>query len=187
VSAYEKWLEERGSEVASRPAWSAMSGGFSERGRLAEPMTRLVAQIVDLVAGLGAVLPGIACLIAGIIVAAGAPSDQPPPAAGILFLAGVGLIAVGGLAIGIYQIVLLSQRGQTIGKRYMRVKIVRMDHRGPAGFVHAWLLRSFVPGLIGSIPFGVGALFGLVDILFIMREDRRCIHDLIAGTQVVEA
>jgi len=39
-----------------------------------------------------------------------------------------------------------------------------------------------VNGLLGLIP-----LYGLVDILFIFRSDRRCIHDMIAGTQIVEA
>ena len=31
----------------------------------------------------------------------------------------------------------------------------------------------------------LGPLFSLVNVCFIFREDRRCIHDLIAGTQVV--
>ena len=44
------------------------------------------------------------------------------------------------------------------------------------------LLRVVVNGLLGFIP-----LYGVVDILFIFREDRRCIHDLIAGTVVVNA
>ena len=44
------------------------------------------------------------------------------------------------------------------------------------------LLRLIVNGLLGLIP-----LYGLVDILFIFRSDRRCIHDMLAGAQVVEA
>jgi uncharacterized RDD family membrane protein YckC len=43
------------------------------------------------------------------------------------------------------------------------------------------LLRSWLNTLIGIIPF-----YGLVDVLFIFREDKRCIHDLIAGTHVVQ-
>lgn len=43
-----------------------------------------------------------------------------------------------------------------------------------------------VPAVISAIPLA-GAAFGLVDILFIFRADRRCIHDLIAGTHVVTA
>ena len=50
------------------------------------------------------------------------------------------------------------------------------------GFVRNVLLRLIANGMIGSIPF-----YGLVDILFIFRSDRRCIHDLIARTQVVYA
>ena len=47
-------------------------------------------------------------------------------------------------------------------------------------------MRGFLPGLIGAIPL-VGTVFSLVNICFIFREDRRCIHDLMAGTHVVEA
>jgi hypothetical protein len=39
-----------------------------------------------------------------------------------------------------------------------------------------------VNGLIALIPF-----YGLVDILFIFRGDRRCIHDWMARTKVVPA
>lgn len=39
---------------------------------------------------------------------------------------------------------------------------------------------------IGSIPF-LAALPSLIDVLFIFRKDRRCVHDLIAGTQVMRA
>jgi hypothetical protein len=52
--------------------------------------------------------------------------------------------------------------------------------------VGAVFLRAIVPGLIGAIPC-VGNLFVLFDVLFIFGEERRGIHDYIAGTKVVEA
>ena len=89
------------------------------------------------------------------------------------------------LAFAIFQIYLLSTRGQTLGKRWMKVRIVKLDGSSP-GFVGAVLLRAIVNGIISAIPY-LGGIYGLVDILFIFREDRRCIHDLIAGTRVVKA
>ena len=38
--------------------------------------------------------------------------------------------------------------------------------------------------LIGIFP-AIGGIIQLVDILFIFRDDRKCIHDLIAGTVVI--
>lgn len=55
----------------------------------------------------------------------------------------------------------------------------------PADFVHCFLLRLFVNGLIAAIPC-VGLIYSIVDICFIFREDRRCIHDLLAQTCVVD-
>ena len=78
------------------------------------------------------------------------------------------------LAVFVYQIVLLTKDGQTVGKKAWGIRIVRMQTGANGGFVTNALLRL--------IP-----LYGLVDILFIFRSDRRCIHDMIAGTQVVEA
>jgi len=82
------------------------------------------------------------------------------------------------------QIVMISVRGQSLGKLLFRIRIARLrDERNP-GFVHAFLLRSVLPGLIEIIPV-FGMFFMLVDVCFIFREDRRCLHDLIAGTVVV--
>lgn len=89
------------------------------------------------------------------------------------------------LVLTIVQVTLLCRHGQTLGKRWMSVRIVRTDGSS-VGFVHAILLRSFVIQLIGAIPM-VGGLVSLVDPLLIFREDRRCLHDLIADTMVVDA
>jgi len=40
--------------------------------------------------------------------------------------------------------------------------------------------------LISAIPV-VGSFFVLIDTLLVFRADRRCVHDLIAGTKVVKA
>ncbi|MNT88741.1 RDD family protein [compost metagenome] len=47
------------------------------------------------------------------------------------------------------------------------------------------LKRYLVWWLLAYIPV-VGMLVVLVDYLFIFRADRRCLHDLAAGTRVVQ-
>jgi uncharacterized RDD family membrane protein YckC len=84
----------------------------------------------------------------------------------------------------ITQIVLLCVRSQTIGKLLLGLQIVDIVNEQPGGPVRAFLLRAFIPTLIELIPI-LGLLFWIVDSCFIFREDRRCIHDLIAGTKVV--
>ena len=59
------------------------------------------------------------------------------------------------------------------------IKIVKLDGAN-GGFMTNVLMRDIVNGLICLIP-----LYGLVDILFIFSEERRCIHDHIAGTKVI--
>ena len=68
-----------------------------------------------------------------------------------------------------------------MGKKALRIRIVKIDTGENGGFVPNVLLRLIVDGLLGIIP-----LYGLADILFIVRDDRRCIHGMIEGTQVVE-
>jgi uncharacterized RDD family membrane protein YckC len=97
-------------------------------------------------------------------------------------------MSIGGLAflgVFIYNLVLLNSDGQTLGKRWMKVRIVRSNGER-AGLGRIFWLRMFVPGLIGRIPF-VGVIFALTDPLFIFGEERRCVHDMMADTIVVNA
>jgi uncharacterized RDD family membrane protein YckC len=84
------------------------------------------------------------------------------------------------------QLYLLSKDGQTIGKKCLGIRIVKAGTGENGGFVSNALMRSILPSLIGNIP-AVGPIFSLADVLFIFREDQRCLHDLIAGTCVVKA
>ncbi|MCK5125331.1 MAG: RDD family protein [candidate division Zixibacteria bacterium] len=90
------------------------------------------------------------------------------------------LMILGLAALAAYQVYLLSTNGQTIGKQVMNIRIVKIDTEENGGFVTNVLVRGILNGIIGFIPF-----YGLADILFIYREDQRCIHDHIAGTKVV--
>jgi len=160
------------------PPKANLEGGAVAAGalRLAERGTRLAAVLLD---GL-LILP--AAIIGGLGAVLGRSADGKP---GPMFGVAMGLVGLWVIAVGVYQIYLLSTRGQTVGKRWMKVRVVKLDGSLP-GFVHAVLLRVFVNGLIGAVPY-LGGVYGLVDILFVFREDRRCLHDLIASTRVVVA
>ena len=79
---------------------------------------------------------------------------------------------------------LLYKRGQTIGKALVNTKIVDLKGNIP-NFGKLFFLRYFIFGLIAQIPF-VGYLFNLADPLFIFGKDRRCLHDHLAGTVVID-
>jgi uncharacterized RDD family membrane protein YckC len=80
---------------------------------------------------------------------------------------------------------LLLRRGQTIGKVVVKTKIVDLSGNLP-NFGKLLVLRYFVLGLVAQIPI-IGSLAGLVNVLFIFGKERRCVHDYIASTRVVEA
>lgn len=141
---------------------------------LADVGDRLLATLID---GALYLVPGLLFVMGGALSSGGDLSATSMP-----------LLALGGLlffGIFVYQIVLLSTLGQTVGKRAMKIKIVRVSDQENGGFVTNVLLRGIVNGLPSLIPI-VGGLYALVDILFIFGSERRCIHDLIAGTIVVK-
>lgn len=146
---------------------------------LAGRWLRLGAVLVDSVIGIIAALPGAALLLAGGIVRR---SGQPDVA---FMIPGVLLLALAWIALLAVQIYLLTTCGQTIGKKLLEIRIVCFDNEANPGFVKAFLLRDFVNGLICAVPF-LGLVYKLVDICFIFRDDRRCLHDLLAGTKVVK-
>lgn len=79
---------------------------------------------------------------------------------------------------------LLYQSGQTIGKRILGLAIVTMDNQKPAFFM--LIVQRYVSQwLMGMIPV-IGILLRLADILFIFRADKRCIHDHLAKTKVID-
>ncbi len=93
-----------------------------------------------------------------------------------------------GLILGVYLAVnghLLSTRGQTLGKKACGIKIVRLDGTLPT-LVESFWRRYALFQAVGQIPL-LGPLFNLVDVCFIFRDSRRCLHDEIAGTLVVKA
>ena len=89
------------------------------------------------------------------------------------------MIMVGVVALPI-QATLLSSYGQTIGKRALGIRIVRSDTGLNGGFFTNVFLRAFVNGLLAFIP-----PYVILDVLFILTRNRRCVHDYIAGTKVV--
>lgn len=83
----------------------------------------------------------------------------------------------------IWNLVLLSRHGQTFGKKILGIQIRREDG-GEATFGTMVGMRLLLNGLICVIPI-LGAIYALVDVLYIFREDRRCLHDQLAKTMVV--
>jgi uncharacterized RDD family membrane protein YckC len=101
--------------------------------------------------------------------------------AGALFYVGL-LIDLTLLAV---VAVLVYRNGQTIGKKLLGIKVVRTDgSRATLGRIF-WL-RNVVNSLIRVVPM-LGPLYGLVDVLMIFGEARRCCHDYIADTIVIRA
>ncbi|WP_303759414.1 RDD family protein [Alcanivorax jadensis] len=79
---------------------------------------------------------------------------------------------------------LLFNRQQTIGKWLLGMKIIGMEQpEVPAGKLYG--LRYLLFHVLAQVP-GVNLIM-LVDPLLIFRADRRCLHDLLAGTQVIQA
>ncbi|MBC6428432.1 MAG: RDD family protein [Cellvibrionales bacterium] len=77
---------------------------------------------------------------------------------------------------------LLHRYGQTIGKRILRIAVATLDFQVPP-FNRLIALRYLPFRVLGAIP-GL-AILTLLNPLFIFRQDRRCLHDHLAGTQVI--
>jgi uncharacterized RDD family membrane protein YckC len=147
---------------------------------LAERGTRLGARILDGLLLFGTAIPGV--IIAAMTVSSSFTRGRPTPGDIGMFVAVMTLFTI---PLVLYQWYLLATTGQTLGKRWLGIKVVKMDG-APVDFVSGVFLRNWVPGMIGFVP-TVGPIFGLVDILFIFGNERRCLHDMIAGTKVVIA
>jgi uncharacterized RDD family membrane protein YckC len=161
---------------------------------LAERGTRLTAIILD---GLIISIPLVPMMVLGVYaamhfvpsVAQTGSEDYPVMnsfGSGRLLSWFAGVAAVGCLAmlgIAIYQWILISKTGQSLGKKWTGIRIEKIDG-SPVSFTTGVVLRNWVPKIMGAFPY-LGMIFHLVDALYIFREDHRCLHDHIAGTRVV--
>lgn len=139
----------------------------------ADRLARLGAVILD-----GFVFGAMVYFPAAIgLLASGAMEDGVPPIAAGLFLAAL----AGFVAWAYFTVAYVRANGQTIGKRLLKIKVVRADG-APASLGRIFWLRNIVNGLFTLIP-----LYGIIDSLFIFSESRQCLHDKIADTIVVNA
>lgn len=93
---------------------------------------------------------------------------------------------IGIVAFIVVNAYLLHTAGQTVGKRIVGTRIVSVHDNTILPLYRVFLMRYFPIQVISAIPF-LGSVFGLLDPLFIFREDKRCLHDHIAGTRVIDA
>lgn len=147
--------------------------------RLAGAGARLVAVILNNLIAVASMIPG------GILLVIGS-SGHEGESINTLQGMGMGLMLLGVIALFIYQLMLYLRTGQTIGKKLMQVKVVSFTDGTVPGFGGLIGLREIVVKLIGAIPL-IGFVFQIVDACFIFRTDRRCVHDLMANTKVIEA
>ncbi|MGM0880669.1 MAG: RDD family protein [Bacillota bacterium] len=71
--------------------------------------------------------------------------------------------------------------GYTIGKRICGIQIRKLDGTAPG--LGTMLLRNVVGGLAYALSLGIAAIVSAF--MVGLREDKRAIHDFIAGTEVV--
>lgn len=138
---------------------------------LAERGTRLIASIVD---GL-MILPGLIPVIWSL---EGAGEDADPSSVAIGF-AIVWILGVLGI-----NLVFIAQSGQTIAKRWFKIRVVRSDG-SPISLGRYVLLRVLPVQFASAIPF-LGNFVALGNAVAIFRESRKCLHDDIADTIVVQ-
>jgi uncharacterized RDD family membrane protein YckC len=81
----------------------------------------------------------------------------------------------------------LFTRGQTVGKRVMGVAIVATESGERAAFWKLVCIRALFFPLLFVVISPILAALPIVDQLFVFRKNRRCVHDLAAGTSVVKA
>lgn len=141
-------------------------GGPSRQ--LAERPTRLGAAIIDGLCYLVAIIPAM------VLLWPFEPGDFTP----------VAYMYASAAPILVVNLYLLWRSGQTIGKKLLGIRITRKDG-SDASLTRIFLLRMVAPSVLGAIPM-LGIFFGLANVLFIFGSARRCIHDYMADTIVVQ-
>ncbi|MEJ2694014.1 MAG: RDD family protein [Candidatus Thiodiazotropha sp.] len=153
---------------------SESDGDQSHKGELATRGTRFLAVLIDGIIGLILAIPFWLASGAWIYFREGRQLPYTYTLAAVVY---------GFIGFALIHYYFLNRDGQTVGKKLLKIRIIGIDGQHP-GAVPLLLKRYLPMSLISLVPL-IGSLLGLIDILFIFRKDRRCVHDLIAGTKVV--
>ena len=163
-----------------------VGGGVGAEASMATRGARFWARLLDGALGVFVVLPGFIWATAAVVRELSS-SRAKLPAAGPLDVTGFTawqiLVALPGLVLAGYQWFLVARDGQTIGKKWMSIRIVRMNG-APVGFFRGVVLREWL-GAVAPLVHPLLGFFVLVDSLWIFATASRCVHDYIADTRVV--
>ena len=81
-------------------------------------------------------------------------------------------------------LVMLWKKGQTIGKKIMKIKIVDEETCKHAGVGRTIGMRYILFSMLSSIPY-VGIVVATVNPFFIFSNSNQCLHDKLARTIVI--
>ena len=164
-------LQELSEAQLYKKVWNEVKSS-TNIGNLAAPLwKRFIGRMID--DFLTVVMFGIGFVVALMVYGPEAENAGLGP---LVFIYGIPLMFC------ITNWMLTATEGRTIGKYCVNTKVVN-NAGGPPGFVQGVLLRNWVVLLLNLIPF-----FGLLDAAVIFaNEQKRCIHDMLAGTLVVDA
>lgn len=87
------------------------------------------------------------------------------------------------LLIALYSLIVpVLWKGFTVGKRLCNIRI-RKEHDHLPPHIGTMLLRNVVGALVYGLTLGIGLIISAI--MVGVREDKRSLHDFIAGTEVV--
>lgn len=175
---------------------------------LASPMRRICAALLNNLFSIIAAAPLFVALIIVVYTdSADFTSGAVFGSANSIILISVGALVY--LVFGIVQIYFMSRDGQSLGKKALKIRVLKTDGSNP-GFVGTVLMREAVYivliviaaalfGYLAEIATGSAEIFELASslvqtaasfacfiMLFIAKNDRRTLYDYLAGTVVVK-
>ncbi len=164
------------SDIYSTPNSDLEDSSDVQVGELASRWKRLFAALIDTVIALAFSIP----LMMVMGVWDDAMNGIQPGFGTTLFMGALGVVFY--VAVHGY---FLATNGQSIGKKVLSIRIVDMNGE-LLPFAKLMGMRYAPVVVVSLIPF-IGQYLITIESLFVFRKDKRCVHDLIAGTQVVNA
>lgn len=158
---------------AAMTGWVTLGNG--EQKELAGMGSRLGARIIDWI------LVVVASVIVLIVLFGGLGRTERGFFAA-LFLS---LLVIAAIVL-LYEWTMIAVLGQTLGKKWTGVKVIRADNGAVPGWGKSFV-RWLIPGLVNIIPVVGNIAFLLVYLSPVFSKTRQGWHDMAAATVVVKS